>query len=321
MKDIAARVGVSQVTVSHVLGGRGEELRISSVTAERIVTAARELGYRPSALARSFKTHRSMSIGLAVGDLLDPFWAGLAVGAQQEAEQHGYTIVVVNTLESEEKERLVVDMLRERRLDGVILSPGHAKSRDLAALKADGFPFVFVDRTIDGMNVPSVVGDNIGGAGLAVDYLVSRGHRKIAYLGGTLENSTFRDRWIGFRRALARHRLKPGPHAISPLDPDAAGEAVRRLFAGLPTATAVMTASMWLTVGVLRTVPDDVAVVGFDQFLLPDLMRRQITAVVQPVKELGHHAVRLLLETMANPALARQLVLPTRLVVRGSDST
>ncbi len=215
MKDIAARVGVSQVTVSHVLRGRGEELRISPVTAERIVAAARQLGYRPSALARSFKTHQSMSIGLAVGDLLDPFWAGLAVGAQQEAEQHGYMVVVVNTIESEEKERLVVDMLRERRVDGVIFSPGHAKSRHLAALKADRLPFVFVDRTIDGMNVPSVVGDNIGGAGLAVDYLVSRGHRHIAYLGGTLENSTFRDRWVGFRQALARHRLKPGPHAVA----------------------------------------------------------------------------------------------------------
>ncbi len=104
------------------------------------------------------------------------------------------------------------------------------------------------------------------------------------------------------------------------LDPDAARDAVRRLFAGLPTTTAVMTASMWLTVGVLRTVPDDVAVVGFDEFLLPDLMRRQITAVVQPVKELGRQAVRLLLETMSDPDLTRQLVLPTRLVVRGGGA-
>jgi LacI family transcriptional regulator len=317
MKDIARRVGMSQATVSHVLNGRHGEFRISSETARRIADAARELGYRPSALARNFKNRRAYSICLAVGDLTNPFWAGLAMGAQQEAEKHGYTLVVSHTGETEEKERYVVEMLRERRVDGIILSPAYHRPRHLAALRVDRHPFVFVDRTIDGLDVPSVVTDNMSGMRLAVDYLVGRGHRRIAYVGGPTKTSTFRDRLRGYRQALARHRLHAGPYAVAPSEPEAARLAAARLFEREPDVTAVISANFWLTVGTLRAVPHDVVVVGFDELFLADLLRRPVTTVVQPVGELGRHSVRLLLETIANPATRRQLVLSPRLVIRG----
>ena len=104
MKDIARQLGVSQATVSHVLRGRDSEFRISAETASRIHLVAKELGYRPSALARNFKSHRSGALCLAVGNLGNPFWAGLALGAQQEAESQGYLLVVTHTGETEEKE-------------------------------------------------------------------------------------------------------------------------------------------------------------------------------------------------------------------------
>jgi LacI family transcriptional regulator len=317
MKDIAHRVGVSQATVSHVLRGRDNEFRISAVTAARIHEMARQLGYRPSALARNFKTHRAYSLCLAVGDLTNPFWAGLAMGAQQEAERHGYTLVVSHTGETEEKELLVVEMLRERRVDGAILTPAHHKPRHLSALRAEGLPFVFVDRTIDGLDVPSVVTDSAAGMRLAVDHLVGRGHHNIAYVGGPTETSTFRDRLRGYRQAMAAHRLRPGPYAVAPSEPEAARDAALRLFGRRPTATAVIAANFWLTVGTLRAAPDDVVVVGFDDFFLADLLRRPVTTIVQPVEDLGRQAVSLLLENIANPGGSRQLVLPPRLVVRG----
>src|SRR5262249_57087786 len=102
-------------------------------------------------------------------------------GAQEEAERHGYTLVVSHTGETVEKELLVVEMLRERRVDGAILTPAHDKPRHLGALRGEGLPFVFVDRPIDGLDVPSVVTDSVAGMKLAVDHLVSRGHRKIAF--------------------------------------------------------------------------------------------------------------------------------------------
>jgi len=321
MKDIAHRLGVSQATVSHVLRGRDSEFRISAETAGRIHQVAKELGYRPSALARNFKSHRSGALCLAVGNLGNPFWAGLALGAQQEAESHGYMLVVTHTGETEQKEILVVEMLRERRVDGIILTPAHHKPSHLADLRTEHLPFVFVDRTIEGMDVPSVVTDSVGGLRLAVDHLVARGHRHIAYIGGPTEISTFRDRLRGFRQALAQHRLRPGPLLEVPSSgPDAGQHAVATLFSHGASATAIIAADQFLTIGTLRAAPEDVVVVGFDDLLLADLLRRPVTTIAQPMEDLGRHAVRLLVQEIAEPGGNQQLVLPARLIVRGGGA-
>jgi LacI family transcriptional regulator len=318
MTDIADLLGISQTTVSHVLRGRDGEFRIGADTARRVRETAERLGYRPSALARNFKLHRSYSVCLAVGDLANPFWAGLAVGAQQEAENRGYTLVVSHTGESLQKERQVVELLRERRVDGLILSPVDLKTRHLASLRRAGLPFVLVDRTLDGLDVPSVVTDSVTGLGLAVDHLAAAGHRQIAYLGGPTNISTFRDRLRGFLEAMSRHGLRPGPRAVAPSEPEAARRAAERLFRRPVKATAVIAANFWLTIGALRAAPENIVVVGFDDLFLADLLRRPVTTVAQPVEELGRQAVRLLLEEIAKPGGARKLVLPPRLIVRGA---
>jgi LacI family transcriptional regulator len=317
MKDIAAMLGISQTTVSHVLRGRDGEFRIGAETARRVRETAEKLGYRPSVLARNFKDHRAYSLCLAVGDLTNPFWAGLALGAQPEAERHGYTLVVSHTGESGEKERHIIDGLRDRRVDGLILSPVNVKARHLGSLRREGLPFVLVDRTIDGLDVPSVATDSVAGMALAVDYLVGRGHHQIAYLGGPTHVSTFRDRLRGFREAMERRGLRPGPHAVAPSEPEAARRAAARLFQKPSQATAVIAGNFWLTIGVLRAAPDDVVVVGFDDLFLADLLRRPVTTVAQPVEDLGRQAVRLLLEEIAKPGGSRHIVLPPKLIVRG----
>jgi LacI family transcriptional regulator len=313
MKDIARKVGVSQATVSQVLAGRVSEFRISTATAARVRRVAQELGYRPSALARSFKNHRAYSVCLAVGDLTNPFWGGLAMGAQQEAEAHGYTLVITDTGDTEDKERVVVDMVRERRVDGAILAPSDRRSRQLAGLAAEGLPLVFVDRTIDGADVPSVVTDNAAGMRLAVDHLVRRGHREIAYLSGPAEKSTFRDRLLGYEQALAAHGLAPGPVAVSPSDNQSAMQTAAQLFGSGVRATAVIAANFWLTVGVLRAAPPDIVIVGYDDLFMADLLRRPVTTIVQPVDDLGRHAVRLLL---GQGGAVRHVVLTPTIVVR-----
>jgi LacI family transcriptional regulator len=318
MKDIARRLGVSQATVSHVLRGRDSEFRISAETASRIHQVAKELGYRPSALARNFKSHRSGSLCLAVGNLGNPFWAALALGAQQEAESEGYLLVVTHTGETEDKEVQAVEMLRERRVDGIILTPAHHQPSHLAALRSEGLPFVFVDRTIVGMEVPSVVTDSVLGLRLAVDHLVARGHRQIAYLGGPVEISTFRERQRGFHEALAAHRLTPGPLLqVTRSNADLAQHAVEELFRADASSTAIIAADQFLTIGALRAAPDSVVVVGFDDLYWADLLRRPVTTIAQPIEDLGRHAVKLLIEEIAEPGGTRQLVLPPRLIVRG----
>jgi LacI family transcriptional regulator len=314
MKDIARRTGVSQATVSHVLRGRHGDFRISDGTAGRVLQMAAQLGYRPSALARNFKSHRAFSLCLAVGDLTDSFWSGVATGAQKEAECHGYTLVVSNTGEIEEKERHAIDLLCDRRVDGIILCPTQRRPAHLKELRASGRPFVFVDRTIDGCDVSSVVSDNAGGMRMAVEHLVSRGHRRIGYVGGPTDRSTFRDRLKGYRQALAAHRLRPGPYAVAPSEPELARRAAIQVLGARPSVTAVIAANFWLTVGTLRAAPDDVVVVGFDDLVLTDLLRRPVTTIVQPAEDLGRHAVRLLVDEITHPGPARHLVLPPSLV-------
>jgi len=319
MKDIARTLGISQTTVSHVLRGRGAEFRIGAETTRRVRDAVARLGYRPSVLARNLKHHRAYSLALAVGDVADPFWSALALGAQQEAERHGYVLVVSHTGDTLEKERQLLEMLRERRVDGLILAPARLKPHHLAPLRKERRPFVLVDRTIDGLDVPSVVTDSIAGVRLAVDHLVARGHRQIGYLGGPVHITTFRDRQEGFRRALARHGLRPGPTVVGPSDLEGARRGAERLFLRRPAITAVITANLCLTLGALRTAPEDVVIVGFDDFAHADLLRRPVTTVAQPVEDLGREAVRLLLEEIARPGGNRQVVLPPRLVVRGDN--
>lgn len=316
MKDVARRVGVSQTTVSHVLGGREAEFRIGARTAGRVRKAAEHLQYHPSALARSLKHHHAYSLALAVGDLANPFWAGLAVAAQQEAEQHGYMLVVNHTGESLAKERKLLEMLRQKRVDGLILSAAHLTPRDLTALRQESRPLVLVDRTIDGFDLPSVVTDSRVGLTLAVDHLVRRGHRRIGYLGGPTDIITFRERLSGYRQAMNNHGLRPGPSVVSAASPEAAQAAAQRLFGKNGRPTAVIAANIWLTIGALREAPADIDVVGFDDIYFADMLKRPVTTIAHPVEELGRQAVRLLLEEMANPGTNRHVVLPPHLIVR-----
>src|SRR5438477_1426662 len=154
MKDIPTKLHLPQTTVSHVLTGKHEHYRISAATVARVRKMAEELGYRSSALARAFRDRRSYSVTLAVEDLTNPFWTGVAIGAEKEAEAQGYLLVVSNTGGIAERERRVVQMLQEKRVDGLIVSPVTVTDRVLLDLKGDGLPFVQIDRSIKGEDVP-----------------------------------------------------------------------------------------------------------------------------------------------------------------------
>lgn len=316
MKDIARSLGLSQTTVSHVLRGREVEFRIGAATAERVREAARKLRYQPSALARNLKHHRAYTLAIAVGDLANPFWAGLAVAAQEEAQRHGYMLVVNHTGETLENERHLLQLLQQRRVDGLILSAAHLKPADLGRLRREKRPLVLVDRTIDGLDVSSVVTDSAAGMRLAVDHLVAKGHRHIGYVGGPSYISSFRDRLSGFRRAMGAHGLRSTLHATGQDAPGPAARAAERLFRGKPKPTAVIAANIWMTIGALRATPDDVEIVGFDDIYLADMLRRPLTTIAHPLEELGRQAVRLLLDEIAHPGTKQKIVLAPRLVVR-----
>jgi LacI family transcriptional regulator len=316
MRDVAEAVGLSQTTVSHVLRGREVEFRIGADTAERVRAAARRLRYQPSALARNLKHHRAYTLALAVGDLSNPFWAGLALAAQNEAERHGYMLVVNHTGESPVKERQLLGMLRQKRVDGLILSGAHLREADLMALRREARPVVLVDRTVEGVDLPHVVTDSVAGMTMAVDHLVKKGHRRIAFIGGPHHMSTFRERLAGFRAAISAHGLRRGPHAVVRAEPEPARRATAKLFRSQSPPTALIAANIWLTIGALRGAPDDVEIVGFDDIYFADMLRRPVTTIAHDLDELGRQAVTLLLEQIAHPGTARKVILPPRLIVR-----
>jgi LacI family transcriptional regulator len=323
MKDIATRLRLSQTTVSHVLTGKHEHYRISSATVERVRRMAEELGYRSSALARQFRDRRSYSVALAVEDLTNPFWTGVAIGAEKEAEDRGYVLVVSNTGGDPAREARVVQMLQERRVDGLIVSPVTVEDRVLVDLHKDALPFVQIDRSLTGVDIPCVRTDHQKGSTLAVDHLVRRGHEAIAFVGGPVEIQTFHLRLEGFRKALARHGRKPAATKIVTAQADPAREAVREILSRKPVPTALYTANIWITLGALRavrdaglSVPKDLEIVGFDDIAVADLFSAPVTTVWQDVEAIGRESFRLLLKVMEGKSVPREVLIPPRLKVR-----
>ena len=323
MKDIATKLHLSQTTVSHVLTGKHEHYRISAATVARVKKMAEELGYRSSALARAFRDRRSYSIALAVEDLTNPFWTGIAIGAEKEAEAQGYVLIVSNTNGDSERERRTVQMLQERRVDGMIVSPLTVTDEILTELHQDGLPFVQIDRSIKGEDIPCVRTDHGAGSALAVDHLVKRGHKEIAYIGGPLQIQTFDLRLEGFKKAMARHDLKPAALKIVGNDEDSGAAGVKELLSAKSRPTALHTASIKITIGALRAVreaglkvPSEIEIVGFDDIAMADLFSMPVSTVCQDVEAIGREAFRALLRVMNTQKAQRELLIAPRLKVR-----
>ncbi len=325
MKDIAEHLGLSQTTVSHVLTGKHRKFRISPATVERVWRLAEKLGYRANVMARAFRERRSYAVCLAVEDLQNPFWAGIAIGAEREAEEHGYALVVTDLGGSAERLRRALQLVRDQRVDGLIVSPVRGSDAELAAAHRHGLPLVQVDRAVARLPVACVRTDHEAGSVLAVRHLLTRGRRDVVYVGGPLDIPNYRQRLAGFRKELRRHRLQPAAELI--LDdpsPAEAERAVARVLRDVQRPLALFAANYALTVGTLRAiraasraVPDDVELVGFDDIQMADLLLYPVTTVDQDVSSIGREAVRLLLDAIrTGRRSAQHVLLPPRLIPR-----
>lgn len=325
MKDIAEHLGLSQTTVSHVLTGKHQKFRISAATVERVFQLAEKLGYRANVMARAFRERRSYAVCLAVEDLQNPFWSGIAIGAEREAEEHGYALVVTDLGGSAERQRRALQLVRDQRVDGLIVSPVRGGEADLLTAHKHGLPLVQVDRAVPKLPVACVRTDHEAGSVLALRHLLGRGRRAIAYVGGPLDIPNYRQRLDGFNQELSRNRLKPA--AVLVLDDPSPAEAERevaRMLRRIRRPLAIFAANYALTVGTLRAiraagraVPDQVELVGFDDIQMADLLLYPVTTVDQDVGSIGREAVRLLLEGIrSGKPSTQQVLLPPRLIPR-----
>jgi LacI family transcriptional regulator len=306
------------------LSGKHQQYKISPATVARVEKTARSMGYCKDAFARSFREKRWYSLALAVEDLTNPFWTGVAIGAEAECVRRGYSLVVSNSGGTPDGERRAVRLLEERRVDGLIISPSHGTDRTLHRLHRARLPFVQINSGVPGLEVPCVQTDNALGCALGVGHLVERGHRFILYLGGPVRHQSFRERLDGFEDSVSRASGVAAEVKLVRAEADA-GEAAlaERLRRGVPRA--VFAANIWLTLGALRavrgaglSVPGDIEIVGFDDIALADLLAHPVTAVAQDTQAIGREAVARLLEVMNGGPAEPMTRLPPRLVVRPS---
>ncbi len=328
VRDVALQAGVSQATAARALGGYGY---VGETARRRILAAARALGYLPNNAARTLASGTSNIIGLVAGDIENSFFATAARGLADVVEEFGYTLIIANSDEDLARERRAVDSLRANNVDGLVVAP--ADSRDgahLAEAVSAGTPIVLLDRTVRGLAVDSAVSDGLAGTTAAMRHLLAQGHRRIGMVTNSahvlLSSMTMRRR--GWEDALRGAGIKPDDSllavASSPMEDGY--RATLELLTGPKPPTAVIAANNFMTIGALRAIREldivlcrDLSLVAFDDFELLSLYEPPITAVAQPVRQLGREAGKLLLARMHGDSVKpRRLRLPTELMVRDS---
>jgi LacI family transcriptional regulator len=323
--DVAAHVGVSAMTVSRVLN---KSTRVAESTRLKIEEAIRQLGYVPNNLARGLRAS-TRTFALIIPDVSNPFFTDIVHGAEEVAWQQGYTVFLGNTHSSAEREKHYLYKFLGHSIDGLLIAPsGHETKATLDNVTARGIPFVLVDATVQGIKSDRVIGDNFSGAVQLTEHLISLGHKRIAYIGGRPDISTAQDRERGYKKALAKHGLEVRPAYIySSHFRRQEGYAIAKSLANLTTPpTAIFASNNELAVGVVEAlrdmklrVPQDMALVCFEDVELASALNPFLTVMAQPAKEFGRIGATYLLERILHPELpVRSTVLAPSLIVRQS---
>jgi LacI family transcriptional regulator len=319
LRDVAEQVGVSIRTVSRVVNN---ETGFSEATRSRVLDAVESLGYRPNLLARGLIKGRSGTVALVATELTDPFFPELAEGVQNAANELGLTLLVASTANNAARQATVLESLRSHAVDGLILFPTAGTERDVVAVAASGLPTVAIDARWKAPGLVSVTSDIYDGARIATRHLVDGGRTCIAMISSVFSEQ--RTREAGYVDELTG----VGHPIIERVDVTAAGgiTAVEALLARHPNIDAIFAYNDLMAVGALkalrdagRSVPGDVAVVGFDNIGLSEFVTPALTTIRIDRERLGREAINQLSTLMDNQAYSPELVeLPVSLVVRES---
>lgn len=325
IEDVAARAGVSISTVSRVLNDTGYPMRPE--TRQRVLEAIEELDFHPSPLARGLLGKPTQTIGLIIPDISNPYYPLLSRGVEDVASDHGYTVIFCNTDRSIAKVRRYVEVLREKQADGFIFAGG--------GLETAGEPFPAEDLGQKVVLVgrhrwpfPSVQVDNVRAAYEATAHLVQLGHRRIAFIGGPANLTSARDRLRGYHQAVLELGAAADDTLIREGDfrSQSGYESALSLLGTPDPPTAIFAANDRMAIAAMaaafdagRRVPQDLAVVGFDDTPIASYVRPSLTTVALPSYEMGASAARLLLKLLSGGATEEIVWLPTRLVVRQSS--
>ena len=324
MHDVARAAGVSAMTVSRYLH---QPSLLKPATRVKVQQAIERLQYIPNETARTLLTGRTRTVALVVADITNPFFTAIARGAEDVAVASAYTLVLGNSDERLEKERGYLRTTIARRMDGLVLSPAEAGEHHIAWFTQHKIPVVLIDREIAGVRADAVLSDSRDGARQLVAYLVARGYREIAFIGGEAGVSSLEERLAGYRDAMREAGLAPEEH-LGRYDRQSGEEIMTRLLSGgrVPHPRAVIAANNYVAVGALvalrraglRT-PGDVALACFGDLEIAALLDPFLTVIAQPAYEMGRLAMDALLERIGGyQGAPRRRVLPVKLIARRS---
>ncbi|MFC9056747.1 LacI family DNA-binding transcriptional regulator [Streptomyces sp. NPDC057074] len=318
IKDVAARAGVALGTASRVLSGSSQT---SADSRARVLAAAAELGYVAHGPARSLRRARTDVLGLLVSDIRNPFFSELAHAAEQEARQHGYTVLLANANEDAEQADAYLRTFAGQRVDGLLFSPQGTISPQVAATLASGMPLVFLNRTIEGVDAPLYGTDNAQGVQHVLSWLERRGHRDVVFIGGPDTISTGAERRAAYLAGREAHGISTDDRLLDAGDFLAGGaaEAMRRVLDRGVKFTTVFGANGQTTLGAVRALRERlgaeeaarIEVVSFDDLDWFELASPPISAVRNDASAIGRLGVRGLVDLLAGREVTGQRIATT----------
>ena len=326
IRDVAKRAGVSAITVSRAMNNSGA---VNPATRERINKAIEDLHYVPNTMARSFRSKQTCLLALVLPDVTNPFWTTIARGVEDTASRNGFQVIFCNTDESPEKEANHLNVLLQRRVDGIILAPTTDDKSELLPLKQHTMPCVLIDRRVEGSKCDTVVSNGYDGALKITQHLIELGHRRIAIVAGPDVLSTGQERLEGYRRALQNSGVPLNEdYIVHGNYSEASGHhLVKLLLERNPRPTAIFAGNNFMAVGALHAlrearlrIPEDVALVGFDDIPQGSLISPALTVVSQPAYEMGVAAAESLISRLSGKyrGKPRDIVFDTSIILRES---
>jgi LacI family transcriptional regulator len=332
ISDIATHLGVSIATVSLVLNGKAKQSRISDAVAARVLAYVQEVGYKPNQLAKSLRTGKTHVIGLVVEDIANPFFSTVASLIERQAFERGYRIIYCSTNNDTERSKQLISMFQERHVDGYIVVPAAGIEEQVDEILRERTPTVLFDRYLPDLCTNYVVVDGAKGTHEATTHLLAQGYSNIAFVTTDSGQTQMQDRLDGYVRAVQEHRL---PQTVKRVavgkDREAVITDLMAFIEGHRQCDALIFSTNYLCIYGLEAIsrlglriPDDLALVSYDDHDLFRLYSPAITVIAQPVEDIAKNVIDILLEELKQraseaPRPLQQLVLPPTLVVRQSS--
>jgi LacI family transcriptional regulator/LacI family repressor for deo operon, udp, cdd, tsx, nupC, and nupG len=327
LMEVAEKAGVSIATVSRVINNNTS---VNPETRIKVEQAIKLLKYKPNRIAKRLRKKDASSnlLGVLIPDIQNPFYVEVLRGIEDISYQNGYALIVCNFSQDEKKEKLYIDTLESESVDGMIAAPSSEDNPKIINLVKSGMPIVCVDRGLTGVDVDLVLVENKNGAFAAVDLLAKKGYKRIAYISGIPKLPSSRQREKGYTDALTANNLPINKDLIKYGDSrhESGVMLCEELLNLKNPPDAIFTGNNLITLGALETIhkrnlniPNDIAIVGFDDMYWSISLNPPLTAVKQPAYEIGKRAAELLIQRIKDPSRPTvNMTLKTELMVRSS---